>query len=586
MLDKTYEFDNFRLDLSQKTLRKNGEIVAIQPKVFDVLAVLVIRNNEIVSREDLLNEVWGDTFVEETNVRLCIHSLRKILDGKYIETVSKRGYRFTAKLTDIDTNLTNKKPLPVSNSEAKILAKRSTVLAKYIVAAILLISLVSAAFIWKSYSKRSQKLTISVLPFTQVGKKVDKNLGVTVAVIVQLSKLKDYQILPIDASATNADALLNGTFRNENGIVKVTANLQNSATKETIWNENFDIKPDKELGLESSIAARLVRLFSTKMVEYDDEINAKSQNINPEALNAYLSARKIWRSRNLGRVEEMNSLLQKSIDLEPNWAVAHAARAEALLMDDFVPTNYTQAEKLANETLAIDGKQVGALTVLGQVAVNRDWDFEKAESFYKQAIAINPNYASTYNAYGNLLAIKRNFVESEKLLKKALEIEPFSPLYNTSLCQTYFFDNRADEALKQCKYAMQLEPNFWVAQKNLFWIYVHKGMNKDVAEMVLGKYSEEAKAKLPYAKTMQEGNLEDYWKDYFANSKSSESKNHYTDSMMYLQLNQKDKALESLEKATVGREWLSFRLNSDPIFDSIRAELRFLKMLQKLNIKP
>jgi tetratricopeptide (TPR) repeat protein len=107
------------------------------------------------------------------------------------------------------------------------------------------------------------------------------------------------------------------------------------------------------------------------------------------------------------------------------------------------------------------------------------------------------------NELGKLLAGKRNFSESEKMLEKALEIEPFSPLYNASLCKTYYFDKKTEEALKYCKFAMQLEPNFWVARKQLFWIYVSKKMNKEVAEMVLGNYSEDAKAKLPFAKSME-----------------------------------------------------------------------------------
>jgi DNA-binding winged helix-turn-helix (wHTH) protein/TolB-like protein/Tfp pilus assembly protein PilF len=586
MLDKTYEFNEFRLDLSQKNLRKNGEIVAIQPKVFDLLKVFVERNNELISQNELMNKVWGDTFVEETSLRLCIHTLRKIFDGKYIETVPKRGYRFNAEIKEVLFEPIEKKPvLPANTYENKSPQSHK----KHFIAAVFLVSILailSTLFFWINKTKAVDKMTIAVLPFTEVSEKTDKNLGVTDAIISQLTRLKDFNVLPINSTETITDAVLQGSFREENGVIKVSANLQNSNSKEILWTENFDVKPTKEIGIETSISARLARLFSLKMVEYDDEKFAKTQKVNPEALNSYISARKIWRSRNLGRVEEMSLLLHKTIELEPNWAVAQSAKAEALLVDDFTVTNYKKAEEVALKTLAIDENQVGALTVLGQVAMNRDWDFGKAESFYRKAITLNPTYAHTYNTLGKLLAVKRNFVESEEILKKAIELEPFSPVFNTSLCETYYFDDKLDEALKQCEFALQLEPNFWLAKKHLFWIYVQKKMNKKVAEMVLSQHSDEAKEKLPYAKSMQAGYLEDYWHYYFTNQKNTEESHHYTDSMMYIQLNEKEKALNSLEKATENKEWLAFRLNSDPIFEPIREEPRFLNLLKIINLKP
>jgi DNA-binding winged helix-turn-helix (wHTH) protein/tetratricopeptide (TPR) repeat protein len=589
MPHKIYEFNNFRVDISQKNLRKDGDIVPIQPKVFDVLAVLIEKNNELISRDDLMKAVWGETFVEESSLRLCIHNLRKIFDGNYIETVPKRGYRFNAEVREISPEpRETEKTLPVNLNETAPL-KSGKSYQKYFIATVALISffgIISTYLFWANSSNKLEKMTIAVLPFIKVGEKTEKNLPLANAIITQLSKLKDFRILPIDASGSNADAILQGSLQQENNVVKVSANLQNTTTKEIIWTENFDVKIDKEIGLETTISARLARLFSQKMVEFDDDKSAKLEKVSPEALNSYLSARKIWHARDLGRGEEMRSLLAKTINLEPNWALAHAANAEAFLIDDFTVTNYTKAEEVALNALEIDKNQVGALTVLGQVAINRDWDFAKAESFYRQAITLNPNYASTYHTLGKLLTVKRNFVESEKMLKKALEIEPFSPLFNTSLCESYYYDSKPDQALKQCEFALQLEPDFWLAKKHLFWIYVQKKMAKKVAEMVLSKYSAEEKEKLPFAKTLQEGSLEDYWRHYFANLRKSDESHHYTDSMMYIQLNETEKALDSLEKATEEKEWLAFRLNSDPIFEVIREEPRFVSLLKKINLKP
>lgn len=578
MSAKIHQFNEFRLDVAQKNLRKHGQIVAIQPRVFDVLAVFVRRNNELISRAELMKEVWGDTFVEETSLRLCIHALRKIFDGRFIETVPKRGYRFNAEVKEISDETTeNKTDFPADASKINAPKTYSPRLVGLAVLAIIVG--VSVTFFWVNKSKTGEKMTIAVLPFTETGEKSDINRGVSEAVTSQLTQLKDFQILPSGSSETTSDYILYGSFRRENETLKVSAYLQKTGSKETLWTENFEVTPDQETGTESLIAARLARLFSLKMVEYDDEKAAKMSGIKPEALEAFLSARKIWRSRELGRVNEMSSLFLKAVELEPDQAFIKAAHAESLLMDDFSVTNYEKAEITANSVLETDAKQFGALTVLGQAAVNKHWNFDQAESYFKKAVELNSNYASTYNEYAKLLTYRGSFDQAEKMSKKALEIEPFSPLYNTTLCEIYYFDRKIDAALKQCRFAMQLEPNFWLARKQLFWIYVYKKMNKEVGEMITEKFSDEEKLKLPYFKTLQTGSLDEYWKHTIARSGA---KAQYLNAMMYVRLNEKEKALESLENASENKEWLSFRLASDPIFEPLWNEDRFIKLQRRL----
>ena len=603
MSNKTYEFGEFQLDLSQKHLRKNGEVVPIQPKVFDVLAAFVERNNELITHDELMDEVWGDTFVEETNLRFCIHSLRKILGEHFVETIPTRGYRFNGEVREIEIEPQKTDEFQLPNSEENLISITKPFNQKFLIFASILglIIILFVGFTWQNWRKPNDKMTISVLPFTQISEKSENNLRVTDATIAQLTKLKDFNILPVSSvqkyatqdfdalkvgSELNADAVLQGSFRQENGNVHVTANLLKTTNGETIWSDNFDVKADKDFDLETSIAARLARLFSLKSVEYEDEKLAKTQNINAEALNAYLSARKIWHSRDLGRGKEMTSLLQKAIELEPNWALAHSAKAEASIMDDNGVTVYENGEKEANQALAVDKKQAGALTVLGQVANIRDWKFAEAENYFKPAIEINPTYASAYNEYGNLLAQNKKFTESEKMLKQALKIEPFSPLYNTNLCQTYYYDKKADAALQQCRYAMQLEPNFWLARKQLFWTYAYRKMNKELAEIVLGNLSEAEKSKLPYAKSLAENNPADFWEFTLQERLNLAQKSNISDNLMIamfsMQLDDKEKAYESLEKALRNKETDFPKTYIDPAFEPLFGESRYIEIGNKL----
>ena len=96
---QVYEFGVFRLDVAERLLLRDGEAIPVTPKAFDTLTVLVQNSGHIVSKDELMSQVWPDSFVEETNLAQNISTVRKALgerpDGtQYIETVPKRGYRF------------------------------------------------------------------------------------------------------------------------------------------------------------------------------------------------------------------------------------------------------------------------------------------------------------------------------------------------------------------------------------------------------------------------------------------------------------------------------------------------------------
>ncbi len=606
---KHYKFEEFSVDVSRKRLLRNDEIVSITPRVFDLLVVFIERKGEVLSHEELLEAAWGGVFVEESNLRFCIHSLRKIFDGRFIETKPKQGYRFNANITEVvfDSDESVVSEIDVSKTDnlqevSRLNQSKQSLSRGFIAIGILTILVVSVGFYFLVFSRNSKpkndKISIAVLPFVQVGEKTLDGLAVADAVISQLTKLREFQVLPINtiqkyanvefdplASGRELDVsqVLHGSFRQDGETVNVSVRLLAVEKGEQLWTETFDIKADTEFGIENSIAARTARLFSLATVESVEEKLAKSQNVNPEALSNYLSARKIWRSRELGRVKEMNSLLEKTLELEPNWALPQTALAESLMSSDYSITLHENALKAANRAIYNDEKQAGAFVVLGQAALQKDFNFAEAENYFKKAIEINPNYASAYNEYGILLSWKRNFAESEKMLKRAIELEPFSPYYNTSLCQNYYYDKKSDAALKQCKLAMQLEPGFWIARKQIFWLYVNQKMNREVAQMILSGMNDEAKSESPFVGSLQNNELAEYWKATVV--RNEKSPKPLSDAMVLIQVGEKEKALRNLEIAVEQKAISLPIINADPIFDSLRNDPKFKIILQKINLE-
>src|SRR5438477_2065954 len=105
---EVYQFGSFRLDLGKRMLERNGELIALTPKIFQLLLVLVRHSNEVVTKDELMKALWPDTFVEETNLTRNIFALRKALgesdDDRYVITVPSQGYRLAKDVHLVQTD--------------------------------------------------------------------------------------------------------------------------------------------------------------------------------------------------------------------------------------------------------------------------------------------------------------------------------------------------------------------------------------------------------------------------------------------------------------------------------------------------
>lgn len=217
----------------------------------------------------------------------------------------------------------------------------------------------------------------------------------------------------------------------------------------------------------------------------------------------------------------------------------------------------------------------------------RDWNWDKAEDEFKKSLLLDPNYAPTHHKYSEFLRIERRFAEAEKEIKKAIELEPFSPVYYASLCETHYFDRKFDQALDACLYLQQIEPDFWRADKLLFWIYVQKKMYPELGELTLGKLSPDEKANHPMTGAIAENDLRSYWQSSIERdlARYKDSPRPMTLATTYCKLGEKEKALDYLEQALEQRfQWLP-RANVDSVFDSIRGEKRFAEIIRKVGLQ-
>lgn len=612
MNKKIYEFGAFSLDLAEKRLTCNGQTVSIQPKAFDLLVYFVENHGELVSRDDLMKAVWSDTFVEETNLRFCIHALRKAL-GKndegddYVETIPKRGYRFTpevnVKFSEISIDGISEKTAPSNDPEKLWRFNRKWLLGA---AAILLVCFLIAALAWQKNQVQSPKNVLgfnqlAVLPFEAVAENERKiQIGLMVSIITNLSKHKQLNILPLSSvrkfteqnfnalqagKELGVDAVLSGNYRFDGENIIVTVNLLRVSDGTTLWTENFTAKGKTNLERESSTALRTARLLSLKIAETEAEQSLVGQNLNKEAVQNYLAARKIWRTGELNRRKEMIGLFVRTIELEPAWSIAYSGYAEAMVASDQILVDWEKSRKTAEKAIELDVSSAQAHTVLGEFYQWREWNWERSEDELKRAIELDPDYAASYHKYSQFLRVQRRFAEAEAQLNKAVEIEPFSPIFYSSFCELYIFDRKIEKALEACGIANQLEPGYWRIPKLLYAIYVERKMYAELGELVLGKLSPAERASNPLTKALAENDLRSFWQSLIDERSKKDNVRLVQRALLYLRLGEKGKALDDLELALKQRDNTLPTVNGDTAFDPIRNEKRFTELMRKIGLQ-
>lgn len=624
MSGRIYRFGDYLLDPSQLRLQKNGEDISLPPKVFEVLTLLVERNGHLVSHEEIMREVWQETFVEETNLRFCIHSLRKVLGKGCIETVPKRGYRFVYEVDSLsaeefikkytsETSIKNEdKPaaFQVEEKQSHLIFTKPF----WILAVVILLAGVgvSALFIWQrrvqTETNPNHLQTLTVLPFIKVGEKPSSNdssqKSLADALITNLSKIRELDVTPIQTiqkffgqefdsltigKEINSDIVLDGSYLYEGDNLRVNARLLSVKNGETLWTETINVEGKNQTEPESTISFRIAHKIELIAARIKDENIARSQNVSEEVLKDYILARRVLRSGEYNRRKEMIGLFEKIISREPNWALGHAGYAEALALTVTPESKYDweKAVNAARKAIELDKTRAEAFVVLGMYhQYHNDW--ENAEQEFKTAIELNPMLSLSYHRYGKMLDVQRRFAEAETMLKKAIELEPFSPLYQTSLCKHYYYDRRFDAALAQCNNAKKIEPDFWQIKKELYWIYVQKEMYDEIEKLEFGHLSNADKIRHPLAKPLMDKNLNLYWQRNIESRLNDPTK---TSSPMaiatfYAQLNDKENALIYLEQASKNVEFELQYANPDPIYDSIRKDKRFIEVMQKINLNP
>ncbi|HJQ27616.1 MAG TPA: winged helix-turn-helix domain-containing protein [Blastocatellia bacterium] len=623
-----YKFGPFELDASRRLLRRDGEPVALTPKAFDILLALVESAGAVVGKDELIERVWPDSFIEDGNLTYNISVLRKALGERagehhYIATVPGRGYQFVAAVqtsrADVaaetypqaDTSPAVGEPAALENqAPRRWRSPRALAFAAIILILVAALTYVLIARRWSERVNRAPR-SIAVLPFKSLGGAAgDEFLGLGLAdvLITKLGRLHQVVVRPTSAVRRygepnqdpvaagleqKVDAVLDGSIQKSGDRLRVTVQLIRVADGTHLWTEQFDEKLADMFTVEDIISERLSSALSLELSGEDRRRFARHFTESNEAYQAYLRGRFFWNQRTLSSVNKSVEWFQQAAEKDPTYPLAYAGLADAYIVLGSVfsaarPKElYPKAREAALRALELDDGIAEAHASLATVKMQFDWDWAEAEREFKRAIDLAPSYATAHHWYAFYLADMRRPEEALREIRQAHDLDPLSLIISTDVATILFLARRYDEALAQCRETLELDANYRQAHIILALVYEAKQMYAEwLAEhqkLLIADGKPEAAARVGqiYAAGGHEGVLRDD-----ASKLAERARTGYVSprnaALLYARLNEKDLAFVWLEKAFEERDRLMLDLNTLPAFDHLRDDPRFQDLLRRV----
>ena len=583
-IPQVLRFDVFALDVRTGELRKRGTKLRLQGQPLQVLATLLKRAGELVTREELRSEIWpADTFVDfDHSLHNAIARIRETLGDsadapRYIETLPRRGYRFIERVDEV-------KP------EARTSSLRHN----------------------RDGDAREIQ-AIAVLPLKDLSGEPGHEYfadGMTEALITCLAKIKALRVisrtsalqykgvrksLPQIARELNVDAVIEGSVLRSGERVRITAQLIHSSDQH-LWAESYERDFRDILSLQSEIARQVAN--QVRIVLTPEERNRLGivRQVNPEAHELYLKARHFWNKRTEENVRKALSYFQQAIDNDPTYAQGYAGLADSYNILGYynaLPPNeaYPKGKAAALKALELDDSLAEPHAALGVVKRDFEWDWSGAEAEFQRAIELNPGYVEAYHWRSTLLSMLGRHADALREKKKALAMDPLSVVIRTDLARMYYFSRDYDQSLEQYRAALDMDPNFGSAHLWLAQVYEQKGLYEEaISSLKTGMHllsdSMYALAKLGQGYAIA-GRCDEA-RTVLNQLNALSSKRYvspYDIALVHLGLQENDEAFTWLQRALEQRSlWLGY-LSVEPQLDPLRSDQRFQRLRRRVDLR-
>lgn len=529
-----YEFGPFRLDPVERQLRHDGEVVPLTPKAFEVLLLLVRNSQHVLKKEEVLAEVWKDSFVEEKNLTDNISILRKTLGDDprrptFIETVTRHGYRFLADVRLVEENhddlviaervqtrmlieeTDESQPFAANDASVPALTAPGRTGRRNLTILLVIVGAIAIGLgVFYLARKRNvpaelpqQFKSLAILPLKPLGATSNEDTylgpGLADALINRLSHVRQIAVRPTSAvlrysspqsdlvavaREQQVDAVLDGSFQRDGDRVRVTIQLVRGSDGSPLWAGTFDERFTDIFTMQDSISQRVASALVPHLSNEENAGLTKREAENSEAYRLYLIGHYFWTKRTAEGFTSALKYYQQAIAADPNYALAYAGLAETyVLLPNWTGADpkesFQKAESAARRALELNANLAEGYTALGAVKLYLYRDPEGAGQDYQRAIELNPNYATTHHWFGELLTARGQLSEGTKELAIAHRLDPLSPVISFAYTVMLYYARRFDEAEVQARKTLELDPGFYRVHIFLSRLYIDQGQYED-----------------------------------------------------------------------------------------------------------
>ncbi len=519
-------FGTFEINLHSGELRKNGMRLRLSGQPFQVLAILIERPGEVITREELHSKLWpADTFVDfDHGLNNAVARIREVLDDssdapRYVETLPRRGYRFIGPVADVRSAAI---PPPAAESQAspahettRTTASGTSVLPtkkrfastreKEMLGAIAVLALFAVALVaYRASRVKSTKQpaikALAVLPLKNLSGDPTQDYladGITEAIIGRLARIHDLRVIsrtsamhfkdtqlsvPEIARTLQVDAIVEGSVIREGNRIRVTAQLIRAATDEHFWSEAYDRELRDVLTLESDVAQSIAAKVEVTVTGQEHQRLTSARSVSPEVYESYLKGQ-FPKSANRADLEQSITYFEEAIRKDATFAPAYVGLANiyAVLGTIFVgaPPGEVRPKVInaARKALELDPSLAEAHVLLADIYQER-WEWSDAEAEYKKALESKPNDAVAHLGFANWLLCQGRTDEALAWSRHARELDPLGDI-GTSIGWILFQARRYDEAIRELRSVLAVHPDSASAHWLLGFALIGKGQPEE-----------------------------------------------------------------------------------------------------------
>jgi TolB-like protein/DNA-binding winged helix-turn-helix (wHTH) protein/Tfp pilus assembly protein PilF len=624
------KFGIFEADFQTGELTKRGQRVRLQEQPFQLLAMLLDRPGELVTREELHGKLWPQTIVDfDHGLNKAISKIREALgdsaeNPRFVETVARRGYRFLADVAVVPDEqpenvagdlADNGDPGVLRHVEAAIAPRRPHALAwklfSFGLAAALAGYLAWSVYPWRPALPAIHSL--AVLPLKNLSGDASQDYfadGMTDELITHLGQINTLRVISRTSAMTykgsqkslaeiarelNVEAVVEGSVLRAGDRVRIIAQLIRVSADAHIWAQSYEGDLRDTLALQSSVARSIAEQIRGTLKPQEQAALTKSKVVNPDAYEAYLKGRYFWNKRTGDGLKKAIEYFNHAIEIDPNYAEAYSGLADAYaLSGDWEygvlspQMAFREAKTAATKALALDENLGEAHTSLAFALDLYGWDWKTAETEYRLAIKLNPNYATAHQWYASHLMVMGENGEAISELRKAKSLDPLSLIISADLADMLCVAHLYDESVRETRKTLEIDPGFAVAHYVLGQAFEQKHMHDEaIAEfqktIEISGHSGVFDSGLAHAYAVS-GRQEEATRI----AKDLASRNDQNPSaeaniaLIYAGLGDQDQAMMWLNKAYDARFNPSILLR--PFFDPLRSDPRFKNLLRRIGL--